>query len=186
MGLVAVGLVLAGCSKDPQQKIRRWATQVEPPADAAAPPSASDTSAEPVGPPASAVTRVEPAPRVDACDTLIDRACKGLGPFSEECRVAKSRLPPDRPPEWRTACAQVVDTYKDLLRDHEEIPSPHPCWRLMRRKCKVQGFKTFECRQVQSETARLTRRRNVDPCIGDLLLFELEVLLSGESSETGR
>ncbi len=196
----------AGCSKDPESKIRGWpppAPVVSPAAtDAAGGAGArGERSASAGAPRPSPAPGLEPRARptgesdaqsaasaqadaepldvladLEPCDALLVEACALLGPHSEECIEARASAPGDRTLTHTTACAEILTRWRPVAVGEAR---GNPCRLLAARKCEVLGEHTRGCLDARAVAARLRRPEHRRACGGDLLLWEARQVLSG-------
>ena len=171
-GLSLLALLLlawAGCSKPtPESKVRRWASQVMSDADSGATPK------EDVSPTRKPVPTQRPETKTtNGCSLIAARACRGLGPYTDECAEARRVIPQKPSAAWLEACGRLVDEYQSYLTGDGRGQGPHPCKTRMVKKCGLHGLRSHECKEAKSESARLGRSGRRDACLGDLLAWEL-------------
>jgi hypothetical protein len=172
-------IFVAGCSRSPEDKVQRWASEI-PPAPMAGPkpadpltepiPDPVDLNPAPAAPPSVAP---EPPKPGSACARVVDRACSTLGIHSDECREARDLVPEPTPPGVRAACATVAVEQSSLLNPEGLGDGQSPCLLMVRRVCQRHGYKTAVCDEAKGASRLLTAARRREVCIGQLLLLEL-------------
>ena len=162
-------LLLGGCGKPtPESKVRRWASQVMVDVEAGEAPTVDVAQGR-----VPAQMPVAKAPKPDGCSLIVERACRGLGPYTDECAEARGVVPREPTAAWHNACAGLVDEYESYLTGDGRGRGPHPCKTRMVKKCGLHGLRSHECKEAKSESARLGRSGRRDACLGDLLAWEL-------------
>lgn len=126
-----------------------------------------------------------PTRAVHPCESLVDEACRLLGPHTEECGEARrglrrGRLSDDHP-AVQIACREVLD-------DHLER-SPRggtACWHLSQRVCEEHGKRSPRCQEIRARAGQLRKAHKHQACEGDLLLWDAQHALSARSAGSGR
>lgn len=159
-------LLLAGCSKDPEDKLVDW-----PPREDVVPvglPVEVDTVSSPepdTAAPEVAMTDVAPPP-LPPCRALVEYACELWTPFSDACREARTRVPDDTHPPTREACAALLEAYRT------RTSWGNPCGRYARAVCAQAGESAERCKAARARVPILDTRREWRACIADLLWFD--------------
>ena len=189
MALCIGTLLVTGCSREPESKIKRWASEIPTVAPSRAP--SADPLMEPIPQHVDAVqtapslTHIKSSPPVEphSCARLVDRACATLGVHSDECREVRDLVPTSEPPAVRAACSSVIESQQRLLIRGELSEGQSPCLLLVRKTCKRSGYKSEPCEEAKVASRLLTAARRTDACIGELLLFELKLALNPLGNE---
>jgi hypothetical protein len=177
------------CEKrKPEDKIRRWATEVWTQEETPRPTLESLTldgedealSLRPVDPDLPSEKR-DPK-KEDACERLMASACDALGVHTEECLEARSALPRHRDEEVKEGCLTLLQKYVT----DSKISKVKACRMLENRVCKVFGSRSPECVYTRADMRRLGKAGNTMACFGDLLLWEARQIFSAIPSENGK
>jgi hypothetical protein len=187
--VLALALLMAACSRTPEDKVQRWASEI-PPAPATAPkavdpltlpiPEPVDLNPPPVAEPQAAPAASEP---LEPCERVVQRACSTLGIHSDECHEMRHLVPAPPPANVRSACATVVDEQARLLDPKGLGDGQSPCLLMVRRVCQRHGYKTAICDETKEGSRLLTSARRREACIGQLLLLELRRALNPSGNE---
>jgi hypothetical protein len=182
-------LLVVGCSREPESKVKRWASEIPTVAPSRAPsvdplmepiPQRVDASQMAPGP-----KHIKASPPIEphSCARLVDRACATLGVHSDECREVRDLVPTPEPPAIRAACSSVIESQQRLLNPGDLSEGQSPCLLFVRKTCKRSGYKSELCEEAKDASRLLTAARRTDACIGELLLFELKLALNPLGSE---
>ncbi|MGM0574674.1 MAG: hypothetical protein ACQEXJ_02930 [Myxococcota bacterium] len=199
---VACCLLAAGCRDAPEEKVKRWATEVwhpeeepavdgdtgpTPPGDGEGDAEAREAPPEPEQQQVKSSAGPDASGEAEGCERLSEEACSWLGPHTEECLEARQILPSSRTPEQEVACAKVLEEHADLIEGAPDgFPGMNPCGRLARRQCRDLGARTWACKEARSDASRLRWMRREEVCLGDLLLWEARAVLSDPAGGSGR
>ena len=188
LGLSLVTVFL-GCTREPEDKITRWASEVSPHHTRHAPvpdplavPVPERVQVDPAAQGESLTQDTEPTP-LRACHQVVARACETLGLHSDECHEARELIPEPQPPATRAACAEVLETERDLMKRGALDPSENPCHLMVRRTCKRSGYGSEACVDAKTASKFLTNAHRLEVCIGQLLLESLREALSPSGNE---
>lgn len=108
------------------------------------------------------------------CKLLADRACEGLGPYSDECAEARAVVPSSPSGTWTEACSALVDKYVSLVRPGGHGKKVNACRELMILTCEFHGQRSWQCKQGREQVNHLGRMGKREACVGDLMLWELK------------
>jgi hypothetical protein len=109
-----------------------------------------------------------------ACKLIVDRACEGLGAYSDECAEARSTLPTRPASSWAEACSALVDRYVTLIRPEASGKTVHACRELMILSCEFHGQRSWQCKQTRGQINHLGKTGNREACVGDLFAWHLK------------
>ena len=177
--IYVVGLLaLTACACEPSSgdKVTRRATAAEMPGPVVASPVDEPVAVPEVTPPPQTPTES----RVSPCMALIQRACKALGPHSDECQEGRSLLPSVVTPEHDAGCQGILEVHVEPRRSGSRGRRLNPCRRLIRAVCRDTKATTWMCKQTRTDASRLWRTGHGEACLGDLLLVEARRLFSAQ------
>ncbi len=165
----------AACEPNPVKKVTRLATPAEMPGVPPAEAQLVDAPEAPV-PPA-----VVPPPVItkQACDVLLESACRALGPHSDECQEGRGVAPRRFTPVQHSGCRAVLEEHGESAESTDRRKRLNPCRRLIRAVCRGADKATWECKRTRKDASRLWRTGQGEICLGDLLLLEFKRVLSG-------
>lgn len=173
--VAALALIPGACRGDSSEsKVKRWAVEVLD-AEAQAAPDVGPESVKVNGPAAQKAPETSsPRTSMAACELLVNRACEGLGPFSDECAEARQALPRHPAGVWAEACSELVDKYVTLIRPDAQGKKVNACRDLMILSCERFGQRSWQCKQTRGQINHLGKTGNREACVGDLLAWELK------------
>ena len=109
-----------------------------------------------------------------ACKLIVDRACEGLGSYSDECAEARKTVPKRPSAAWANACSGLVDRYVTLIRAGATGKTVNACRELMILSCEFHGQRSWQCKQTRGQINHLGKTGNREACVGDLLTWHLK------------